>query len=545
MEKNAQNKAKGKSFGLAVSPTGNLSEGRVPPHSKELEEAVLGAMLLEREKTSMVMDLLTDRHFYFPEHRVIFTSIRRLYDTNSAIDLLTVNNDLRNHDELADAGGSYYLAQLTNKLASAANIEYYARILTQKFVQRELIRVCGEISTEAYDDGKDALEMLDNSEKALYAIKNQSMKQSFASIETLIGQVLEELEERSSDDNEGVTGVPSGFLELDRFTAGFQPSDLIIMAARPGMGITAMALAFLRNAVRPDRTGKKRCGIIFSLEMSDVQLVQRMISAEVEISGDSIKKGVLTDQEWKRLHSETQTLAESNIFIDDTPQMSIFDLMAKCRRVHSQHGLHVVIVDYLQLLRHEDKSGGGNREQEIAFISRSLKALAKELNIPVIALAQLSREVEKRAIKKPQLSDLRESGSIEQDADIVMFLYREEYYEKTGQGSQKDDSQGMGSMAPAIDGLTEIVIGKNRHGSVGEAKVKFLGQYSKFVDLTPMERGMLGMDGGDDYGQETVRQSKMNEAEPNPLDDDLGNSDLNNFKTNDDDFGGGFISDDD
>lgn len=515
---------------VSVTPRGELLEGRVPPHSKELEEAVLGAMLLEREKLSLVMDILTERHFYFPEHQAIFKSIFSLYSANSVVDLLTVNNDLRNKGDLTAAGGSYYLAQLTNKLASAANIEYYARILTQKFVQRELIRVCGEISTEAYDDSKDALTMLDDSEKALYAIKNESLKRSYSSIETLIGRVIDDLKERSDEENEGITGVPSGFLELDRFTAGFQPSDLVIMAARPGMGKTAMALSFLRNAVLPDRNGKERSALMFSLEMSDVQLVQRMISAEVEISGDLIKKGQLTDQEWKRLHSETQNLSQSNIFIDDTPQMSIFDLMAKCRRVHSQFGLHIVIVDYLQLLTHSDKNAG-NREQEIAFISRSLKGLAKELNIPVIALAQLSREVEKRAVKKPQLSDLRESGSIEQDADIVLFLYRSGYYEKVGQGEETSRDQSLG---PTVEGLTEIVVGKNRHGSVGEAKVKFVGQYSKFIDLSFEERAMMGINTGDDFGEEKVKQSRMNQPDINPFDDD--NEDFRKFQGGDDDF---------
>lgn len=461
-------------------------QGRVPPHARELEEAVLGAMMLERDKINLVIDILSEKHFYVPEHQYIFKAIKSVYNaTQLPVDLLTVNNELRNQGELDIAGGSYYLAQLTNKVASAANIEFHARILNQKFVQRELIRVSGEISVEAYNDAKDSFEMLDDSERKLYEIKNAGLKRSFQDVGTLMERAMKELEERSAHGNDGITGVATGFSDLDKITNGFQPSDLIIIAARPAMGKTAFALSMLRNAA----VDFKKSVMIFSLEMADVQLVNRLISGEAEIPSDKIRKSDLNEVEWQRLHSKTNALAESNIFIDDTPQLNIFDLNAKCRRVHSQHGLDLVVVDYLQLLRHETKSQG-NREQEIAFISRSLKGLAKELNVPVIALAQLSREVEKRQNKRPQLSDLRESGSIEQDADMVMFLYRDEYYTKMGLADAAADAFNN----HGIQGLTEIIIGKHRHGATGSAFTKFEAEYSKFRDLEPEERLAVNSD---------------------------------------------------
>ncbi len=461
--------------------------GRVPPNSKELEEAVLGAMMLEREKVHQVIDILTEKHFYQPANQEIFKVIRDMYlSADSAIDLLTVSNALRNAGKLEFIGGPFYLAQLTNRVSSAANIEFHARILTQKFIQRELISVAGEVAYDAYDDSNDAFELLDQSEAKLYEIKNAGLKRNFQEISVLINSSLKEIEDRMSADNDGITGVASGFSDIDRINGGWQPSDLVILAARPAMGKTAFALSLLRNAA----IDHKKSVMIFSLEMADVQLVNRLISGESEVPGDKIKKSELTEEEWQRLHTKTAALGSSKIFIDDTPQLSIFDLNAKCRRVHSQQGLDLVIVDYLQLLRHETKGGGGNREQEIAFISRSLKGLAKELSIPVIALAQLSREVEKRANKRPQLSDLRESGSIEQDADMVMFLYRDEYYASMGMDTSEGNKEQQ-QPDHGIKGLTEVIIAKNRHGSVGSAFAKFVGEYSKFVDLSPYERSAL------------------------------------------------------
>ena len=364
-------------------------QGRVPPNARDLEEAVLGAMMLESEKINEVIDILSEAHFYAPENKVVFRGISALYqEGKTAVDLLTVNNHLRSTNELELIGGSYYLAMLTNKVSSAANIAFHARILTQKMIQRELIRVSGEIAHDAFDDSEDSFILLDESERKLYEIKNNGLKRNFQDIDTLVNRALKDLEERSKTETDGITGVASGFSDLDRITAGWQPSDLIILAARPAMGKTAFALSLVRNAA----VDFKKSVMIFSLEMADVQLVNRLISAEAEVAADKIRKSDLTEQEWQRLHSKTVSLSQSKIFIDDTPQLNIFDLNAKCRRVHSQHGLDMIVVDYLQLLRHETK-GQGNREQEIAFISRSLKGLAKELSVPVIALAQLSREV--------------------------------------------------------------------------------------------------------------------------------------------------------
>lgn len=496
-------------------------QGRVPPHARDLEEAVLGAMMLESEKISEVIDILSEAHFYAPENKVVFRAISALNNEGkTAVDLLTVNNHLRSTNELELIGGSYYLAMLTNKVTSAANITFHARILTQKMIQRELIRVSGEIAHDAFDDSEDSFVLLDDSERKLYEIKNNGLKRNFQDIDSLVERALKDLEERSKTETDGITGVASGFSDLDRITAGWQPSDLVILAARPAMGKTAFALSLVRNAA----VDFKKSVMVFSLEMADVQLVNRLISAEAEVAADKIRKSDLTEQEWQRLHSKTVNLSQSKIFIDDTPQLNIFDLNAKCRRVHSQHGLDLVVVDYLQLLRHETK-GQGNREQEIAFISRSLKGLAKELSVPVIALAQLSREVEKRNNKRPQLSDLRESGSIEQDADMVMFLYRDEYYQKTGAaetGQKGPDSYNN----YGVEGLTEIIIGKNRHGAVGSAFTKFINHYSKFVDLGPEERVLIqsqnsGYDGG--YSHEPATQtlpSKMNNSSDLLLDDD-------------------------
>ncbi|MBL7811654.1 MAG: replicative DNA helicase [Bacteroidetes bacterium] len=492
MENASQDKKKRRTNPLAAMPAD--MQGRVPPHTRELEEAVLGGMMLERDKVDLVIDILSEKHFYVPENQVVFRAIRKLYEDGAgAIDLLTVNNALRNSGELELIGGSYYLAQLTNRVASAANIEFHSRILTQKFVQRELIRVSGEIAVDAYNDGADSFELLDDSERKLYEIKNAGLKRNFQDINTLIARALKTLDDRSKTENDGITGVASGFTDLDRITSGWQPSDLIILAARPAMGKTAFALSLVRNAA----VDFGKSVMIFSLEMADVQLVNRLISGEAEIPGDKIRKSDLTEEEWGRLHDRTTRLGESRIFIDDTPQLSIFDLNAKCRRVHSQQGLDLVVVDYLQLLRHETKGQQGNREQEIAFISRSLKGLAKELNIPVIALAQLSREVEKRQNKRPQLSDLRESGSIEQDADMVMFLYRDQYYTKMGVGEPTRGQEPQFSAADQIDGLVEILIGKNRHGAVGTAYAKFVSPYSKFVDLAPEERLLIPREGDD------------------------------------------------
>lgn len=493
--------------------------GRMPPNALDLEDAVLGAMMLERDKIFQVIDILSKEHFYEPKNQIIFDAINRLYQSgDTPIDLLTVSNELKNKNLLDLAGGYMYLAQLTNKVTSAANIEYHARILTQKFIQRSLIRVAGEIQYNAYDDSEDSFELLDDSEAKLYEIKNAGLKRNYQEISELIQNSLKEIESRKNSENNGITGVASGFSDIDRINGGWQPSDLVILAARPAMGKTAFALSLVRNAA----IDHKKSVMVFSLEMADIQLVNRLISAEAQVAGEKIKKSTLSEEEWVRMQNHSNVLGEARIYIDDTPQLNIFDLNAKCRRVHSQQGLDMVVVDYLQLLRADIKSQG-NREQEIAFISRSLKGLAKDLNIPVIALAQLSREVEKRANKRPQLSDLRESGSIEQDADMVMFLYRNEYYEKMGM--EGENSHGDDGLDADIKGLTEVIIAKNRHGTVGSAFCKFIGEFSKFQDLDHFERDMIRQKNPEygytpDVPNVMVMPSKMNTE-----DDIFGRSD--------------------
>jgi replicative DNA helicase len=461
--------------------------GKLPPQARELEEAVLGGMLLEKESIGEVAEVLSEDHFYVDQNKHIYKAIREMYDLGEAVDLLSITQKLRSLGTLELAGGPYYLAQLTNRVTSAANIQFHARILTQKFIQRELIRVAGEISRDAFEEVTDAFELLDHSEHSLYDIKNRSMKKGFSRIGVLLNKAISNIQNVDKT-QEGLTGIPSGFTQLDRLTSGFQKSDLIIVAARPGMGKTAFALSLARSAA----VNFQRSVAIFSLEMQDLQLVNRLISAEAEIDSTKLRSADLTETEWRRLHERSTRLDKAKIYIDDTPQLSIFDLKAKCRRMHSQDGLDMIIIDYLQLLRADDKNIK-NREQEISHISRSLKGMAKELDVPVIALAQLSREVEKRANKRPQLSDLRESGSIEQDADQVLFLYRDEYYNRFGH-TEQDPNQQQGFNEPKPEGQVEILLAKNRHGETGAAHAHFEGKYSRFEEARNLEFTNNGFD---------------------------------------------------
>ena len=443
-----------------------LAGGKLPPQALELEEAVLGAMLLDKSCIEKIVDILLPDSFYATKHQYIYAAIRDLFNEAGVVDILTVTDKLRQREQLETIGGAFYLAKLTNRLSSSANVEFHAHIIVQKYIQRELIRVCGDIGTEAYEPGADAFELLDNAEKKFFEIKERSIKRSFSSIDDLLGKAIKGIEDLK-DNSAGVTGIGSGFSTLDAMTAGWQPSDLIIIAARPGMGKTAFSLALLRNAA----VDYNQNVAIFSLEMSSVQLVTRLIAMESEISAEKLKRGDLQEYEWAQINSKIAALSKAQIFIDDTPGLSVLELKAKCRRLKSQNNLNMVIVDYLQLMRSDDKNAG-NREQEISYISRSLKGLAKELNIPIIALAQLSREVEKRAEKKPMLSDLRESGSIEQDADMVAFIYRSAYYH-LDQNAEGEDLSSVG----------EIILEKHRNGPTGIAKVRFISELAKFTDI--------------------------------------------------------------
>jgi replicative DNA helicase len=443
--------------------------GKVPPQAIELEEAVLGALMLEKDALTSVIDILKVESFYKEAHKVIFQAILDLFTESQPIDLLTVTTQLRKNGALEVAGGAFYITELTSKVASAANIEFHARIITEQSIKRELIRISSTIQKDAFEDTTDVFELLDAMEQSLFEISEKNIRKNYATMSSIMRDAIAELEIRKNQ-KDGLTGVPSGFTALDRVTSGWQKSDLVIIAARPAMGKTAFVLSVLRNAA----VDHNRPVAIFSLEMSSVQLVNRLISSEAELDSDKIKKGTLADHEWAQLVHKTAKLSKAPLFVDDTPALSILELRAKCRKLKAQHDIQMVVVDYLQLMSGDSKGGfGGNREQEIASISRALKKIAKELSIPVIALSQLSRAVETRGgDKRPQLSDLRESGAIEQDADMVMFLYRPEYYGIT-------EDEGGASTA----GVGEVIIAKHRNGSLENIKLRFIGRYTKFTDL--------------------------------------------------------------
>lgn len=443
--------------------------GKLPPQAVEIEEVVLGALMLERDALSNVIDILHGESFYKEAHQSIFEAIVDLFNNSEPVDIKTVTHQLRKNGKLELVGGAYYISQLTAKVNSAANIETHARIIAEQSIKRELIKIASEIQHDAYEDTMDVFKLLDRTEQSLFEVSESHIRKNYDKMSALLHQAIEEIQVKK-DKKDGLTGVPSGFSALDRVTSGWQPSDLVIIAARPGMGKTAFVVSALRNAA----VDFQMPVAIFSLEMSSVQLVNRMISAEAELESEKIKRGDLADYEWEQLLHKTNRLSDSPIFIDDTPALSILELRAKCRRLVSQHQVKLIIIDYLQLMTGDtSKSAGGNREQEIASISRSLKGIAKELNVPVLALSQLSRAVETRGgDKKPQLSDLRESGSIEQDADMVMFLYRPEYY-----GITQDES-GM-----PLNGLGEVIIAKHRNGKTDTVPLKFIGKFTKFTDM--------------------------------------------------------------
>jgi replicative DNA helicase len=463
----------GRSTSLRLSGKSNkliprdISEslGKLPPQALDLEEAVLGALMLEKNALNAVVEFLKPEHFYKDSHKEIYTAIVDLFKATEPVDMRTVVNQLRKSGKIELIGGAYYIAELTAKVSSAANIEYHARVIIEMAIKRELIQIASQIHHDAYEDTTDVFELLDKTEQSVFEISDSNLRKNYDNMRNLMARAIQELQ-LLKDHKDGLTGVPSGFTALDRITSGWQKSDLVIIAARPGMGKTAFVVSAMRNAA----VDFKMAVAIFSLEMASVQLVNRMISAEAELEGEKIKKGNLADHEWAQLVHKTSKLSSAPIFIDDTPALSVLELRAKCRRLKAEHNVQLIIIDYLQLMRGEQ---GGNREQEIASISRALKGIAKELSVPVLALSQLSRGVETRGgDKRPQLSDLRESGSIEQDADIVMFLYRPEYYKITV------DEDGM-----PTQGMGEVIIAKHRNGSTGTAKLKFIGKFTKFADF--------------------------------------------------------------
>jgi replicative DNA helicase len=451
------------------NPSVSLNDlGKIPPQSIDLEQAVLGAMMLEKNAVTDTIDILKPESFYDPKHQFIYSAIRELFGSSSPIDLLTVTNCLMKKGELEAAGGAVYISQLTSRVASTAHIEYHARVISEKHIKRELIRMSSEVIRDAYDDTNDVFDVLNKAEGELFQIAENNMGKNVDMMQNVVHQAIQEIE-KASQNADGISGIASGFHDLDKLTSGWQRSDMIVIAARPAMGKTAFVLSMARNTAVDHGHGVA----IFSLEMSSVQLVKRLIASEARLSAEKLRKGDLREHEFQQLHSRITKLATAPIYIDDTPGISVFDLRAKCRRLKMQHNIDLVIIDYLQLMTAGGSKGSGNREQEISTISRSIKEIAKELNIPIIALSQLSRSVEQRGgDKRPVLSDLRESGAIEQDADIVSFIYRPEYY-----GFLQDDD------GNSNQGVGEIIVAKHRNGALDRVRLRFIGEYARFDNI--------------------------------------------------------------
>ncbi|WP_250432704.1 replicative DNA helicase [Hanstruepera flava] len=447
----------------------NLEKGKIPPQAIDLEEVVLGAMMIDKKGVDEVIDILSPEAFYKEAHQHIFEAVFQLFENSEPIDLLTVSSQLKKNQKLDLVGGDFYLISLTQKVSSSAHIEFHARIILQKYIQRSLIKISSEIIEDSYDETQDVFDLLDKAEAKLYEVTQGNIKKSSETAQSLVIQAKKKIEEISN--KEGLSGIPTGFSKLDKLTSGWQDSDLIIVAARPGMGKTALTLSMARNIAVDQNIPVA----FFSLEMASVQLITRLISSETGLSSEKLRTGKLEKHEWEQLNVKVKGLEKAPLFIDDTPSLSIFDLRAKARRLASQHGIRLIIIDYLQLMTAGGSQKGGNREQEISTISRNLKALAKELSVPVIALSQLSRAVETRGgSKRPLLSDLRESGAIEQDADIVSFIYRPEYYKI----DEWDDEE-----RSPTEGQAEFIVAKHRNGGLDNIRLKFVGHLGKFDNL--------------------------------------------------------------
>jgi len=452
--------------------------GRLQPQARELEEAVLGALMLEKDAYSIISEILTPECFYDKTHELIFTAIQDLAMLQKPIDILTVVEQLRKSGTLEAVGGTSYIAQLSQKVVSSAHIEYHARIIVQKYLARELITFSSDVAGKAFDETNDVDDLMQEAEGKLFEISQRNVKKDVVHINPIIKEAISLMHEAAKR-TDGLSGLPSGFTDLDKLTSGWQNSDLIIIAARPSMGKTAFVLSMAKNMA----VNFNIPVAVFSLEMSNVQLINRLIVNVAEIAGEKIKTGQLAEYEWHQLDSMVSKLYDAPIFVDDTPSLSVFELRTKARRLVKEHHVKCVIIDYLQLMNASGMSFN-SREQEVSMISRSLKGLAKELNIPIIALSQLNRSVDIRTsqtrtnskdnndAKRPQLSDLRESGAIEQDADIVCFIHRQEYY-KIFQDEKNND----------LTGIAEIIIAKHRNGSTGDILLNFKKEYARFQNL--------------------------------------------------------------
>jgi len=436
-----------------------------PPAVPEVEAAVLGAMLIEKEAVSKALELLTAESFYVKEHKVIFEAMVHLFQSTEPIDTVTLYNELKKREKLEEAGGVVYISKLAQNISSAANIEYHAKIILEKEILRGLITTSHNIARDAYAGTDDAFDLLDEAERRIFEITENHLNKSFQGMDKAVREALEYIEAIHSNSNTKFS-VPTGFYELDELLGGFQKSDLIIIAARPSMGKTALALTLARNAAIDHKVPVG----LFSLEMSTMQLVIRMLCAEGRLNAHQVRTGKLPHEEGVKLSRNAHKLIEAPIYVDDTPSQSILEIRAKARRLKVEKNIGIIMIDYLQLMTGPAKAE--SREREISQISRSLKALAKELNIPVIALAQLNRAVETRNDKRPQLSDLRESGSIEQDADVVLFLNRPEVY-----GIMKDEN------GNSNEGVAEVIIGKQRNGPIGDLRLAFIKEYARFENL--------------------------------------------------------------
>lgn len=446
-------------------------QDRVPPQNIEAEQSVLGAMLIEKEAIPKVMEILRDTDFYREAHRVIFNAMLELYNKNEAVDMITVTEILKRDNKLEDVGGIAYVTSLANTVPTAANVTYHASIIEEKSILRQLVSVSTQIASMGYEANDDVKNIIDSAESKILEISNRKKTADFTPINEIVLDSFKSIEALMGNKN-GLTGLPTGFEDLDNLTSGLHGSDFIILAARPSMGKTAFALNVVQNvAIRAAKKvgGAPKTVAFFSLEMSKEQLVQRMLCAEANIDSQRLRIGELRNEDWAMLINTADTLSSANIYIDDTAGITAMDMRSRARRLKAEHGLDLIVVDYLQLMQGSGKkNNSGDRQQEVSEISRSLKALARELDVPVIALSQLSRSVEARQVKRPMLSDLRESGSLEQDADIVAFLYREDYYNPETENKN----------------ITELIIAKHRNGPVDTVNLFFHKQYTKFVGLS-------------------------------------------------------------
>lgn len=469
--------------------------GKLQPQAVELEEAVLGALMLEKDAYTIVSDLLTPESFYEPRYQKIYEAINQLGFNQRPIDMLTVTEQLRQNGTLEEVGGAVFITELTARVQSAAHIEYHARIIAQKSLARRLITFTSHVQTKAFDEANDIDDLLQEAEGALFEISQTQLKRDVTQIDPVIGEAIRQIQ-LAANNKSGLSGLATGFNDLDKVTSGWQRSDLIIIAARPAMGKTAFVLSMAKNMAVDLNTPVA----IFSLEMSNVQLVNRLISNVCEIEGEKIKSGRLSDMEWDQLNTRIKNLYQAPLYIDDTPSLSISELRTKARRLVRERDVKMILIDYLQLMNASGMKFG-SREQEVSTISRNLKALAKELNIPIIALSQLNRSTETREDKRPVLSDLRESGAIEQDADIVCFIHRPEYYFRSGfDGNGKD-----------VRGIAEFIIAKHRSGAVEDIDMRFIKNFARFDNLSSAFKVT-----------ETTVQSRMGTEEDTDTSDNVG-----------------------